>query len=447
MSAPTPRHRLHESTRRAICRALFLFVGLAPLVGSVAWGFLRRAPGHVTWYEERIAALAGVPVKLRAVEHPRPGVYVLHDLRLLDPETKRTLATVRRLDVATAATGLHMAAPEVELAAGALPVLAAWTDARLRALSGAPPRLDTISIERLAATHGDRRLELVRVAAGLDTTKSQPEAGAAFSPPEDEAGASDARRPFIVVRRVRSDAAARHELKLSTRSAGLDLAWFAAWIPGAAEFGAAARFQGGLLAGIDDHGVWRADLADARFVGLDLEPLVARHGQHWSGPVDLELSHATIENGRLVQARGAVVGGPGRLGDELRLRAMQSLGLRSPGTSGPLGHEFDAQLPYDHLAFEFALDGERLILAGGRLDPPGAIATARPQGALEPVVLLQEPARPTSALALVDLLAPPHAERVPLAGSTPWLLGLLPWTERTPAPARELAAEPNDPRR
>ena len=83
--------RLHDSTRRQICVALFTGLCVLPTLGVGGWAIARRLPWNRQAEEARLSAELGLAVSLESMSHTLPGVVRYTGLKLADPETGREL--------------------------------------------------------------------------------------------------------------------------------------------------------------------------------------------------------------------------------------------------------------------------------------------------------------------------------------------------------------------
>ncbi len=83
--------RLHDSTRRQICVALFMGLCVLPTLAMGGWAIARRLPWNRQAEEARLSAELGVAVSLESMSHTLPGVVRYAGLKLTDPETGREL--------------------------------------------------------------------------------------------------------------------------------------------------------------------------------------------------------------------------------------------------------------------------------------------------------------------------------------------------------------------
>ena len=91
--------RLHDRTRRRVCRAAFLIGCLAPALAVGGWCAARHSPGRVAAEARLLAAELGLSVKLGGLSYPRPGAVLYEAVELADPETNQPILRCRLLEV------------------------------------------------------------------------------------------------------------------------------------------------------------------------------------------------------------------------------------------------------------------------------------------------------------------------------------------------------------
>ncbi|HWC88992.1 MAG TPA: hypothetical protein VG433_05045, partial [Pirellulales bacterium] len=109
--------KLHETTRKRVYRALFFALALVPTAAVLAWGIARHLPGRAQQLADELSAQLSLDVQLSDVSHPRPGVLLLTDLAVADPETGLPLVKCGSLEVEYSAEQITVAASLVEVEA------------------------------------------------------------------------------------------------------------------------------------------------------------------------------------------------------------------------------------------------------------------------------------------------------------------------------------------
>jgi hypothetical protein len=179
--------------------------------------------------------------------------------------------------------------------------------------------------------------------------------------------------------------------------------------------GERARFRGSIAA-VETADGWNGELT-GEFKEVDLQAVVSEQFPHqMSGAANVAIQRARFERGRLIEARGTIVAGPGVVGQSLLQAAAQNLQLA--GTATDLDR---AVVPYDQFAISFALDSSGLSL-GGLCE--GAKGTIVRRG--ETALLAESGAAPRPVAALLRTLVPMSELQVPATRESNWLIDHLP---------------------
>ena len=188
-------------------------------------------------------------------------------------------------------------------------------------------------------------------------------------------------------------------------------------VPEFEAMGPGSRFSGYVWANEAPEG-WSGELV-GKFSGVDLERLVAGRFPHTlGGAAELTIQKALVRQGRLEEATGSLVAGPGAISRSLLDAAAGRLGM----VRGPDPRDPGQLVSYDRLAVSFRIDSHGLQLRGAC--PPAGSGTVL-AGSLG--VLLGEPkAQPVPVAAVIQTLAPAGAIQVPATRETDWLMRRLP---------------------
>lgn len=419
------KFRLHDRTRRRITLALFVLLCMAPTAGVLAVGLWRCSPSHVEAEAARISGELDLRVTLDGVRHPRPGVVVYEGVRVADPETDQTVFACRRLEAAwrdpvseettaTSALVLTLEAPEIE-AAGLAPLARLvrrglarrtdWATLEIRVSAAAATLRSDAGARKLTAIEGclhpradgalgDLRFRLadiptvppIRLRIGRDRTATPPLVGA----------------------------------ELDTGGGVLPCSLLALGLPGIERLGPKSGYRG--LLWVNEQHQSKTCHFIGRFAGIDLEQLAGSWlPRCMTGMAELQLETARIVDGRLEEAAGSVVAGPGLVSRALLEAAVESLGL-APGEIRP--ETTAASIPYEQLAVSFHIDSQGLRLRGICPHPGPATVMIDRRGRL--LADGDGSRQPVPAAALVQALVPPGGMAVPAARPSDWLLRSLP---------------------
>ena len=94
---------LHESTRRALCKFVFMIGGILPLVTALMVSGLQFLPSYHQWqvsrWESWISAHCGLLVQVSAVEQLAPNLTKLHGIRFNHPESNHLRGRIHRIEI------------------------------------------------------------------------------------------------------------------------------------------------------------------------------------------------------------------------------------------------------------------------------------------------------------------------------------------------------------
>jgi hypothetical protein len=443
--------RLHDNTRRRICRAAFLLLCVLPTASVSVWCARRHLPGGAAAEAKRLERELGLEVSLAGLRYLRPGRVLYEGLELRDPETGRPLLRCRALEAdwqqSTDREGrprmslvLIASQPEIE-AAAADPQVGAPLGELLDRMLRRQTILRTVPGEpqtdvRLAAG------QLTLRAAGGSQTLSELQGSIESFAGGTQAEASfrlagiDTPQPIrIRIVRNRQITPPATGFELDTGGGAVPCGLLAIGLPLLERLGPRSRLRGYIWAnqkgGKGTSAGWEGEFA-GQVYDVDLDDLVTGHFPHkLGGTAQVTIQSARFRRQRLEEASGTLVAGPGVISRSLIDAAVEQLGLvlgAEPQTPGEL-------VPYEQLAVGFLIDARGLQLQGGCSEAghrseavaAGTILADR-QGRLlgEPVV------QPQPLVALVRTLVPASRHQVPATRQTDWLIGHLPVPQVVP---------------
>jgi hypothetical protein len=401
--------KLHETTRKQVYRALFFALALVPTVAVLAWGVARHLPGRAQQLADELSAQLSLDVRLSDVSHPRPGVLLLTDLAVADPETGLPLLKCGSLEVEYSAEQITVAASLVEVEAARAELLWRLLDRRLRQ---SPDRDDRMTITADPVTWktpgASQTFNEVLVRLGEASTGREAEISFLLA----GAKADEPTQLRIVRHRKPAPATA---VTLKTGGAALPCSAFAPLVDTTAWLGTRAQFNGYIWVRETPLG-WDGELT-GELTQLDLDALVTGRFPHvMRGTADLRLERAKLIGGRITEAAGALRGTAGEISSSLLVAGRKALHLEGhPNLESSVAIE-----SYDRLAVDFVIEPEGLTLLG-RCGPTEALLVQNGHA------LWKQPAQqPQPVVTLVRALVPANEVQVPAAGETDLLLRHLP---------------------
>jgi hypothetical protein len=412
----------HEATRRRVCRSAFLALVAVPTCAVLSAAAWIRTPAALTWQRRALAEQLSLDVTLAEVRLARPQVGEYQGLSLSDPETGKLLARLRSVEANASGPQTLIACPQTEVDGTRL--------ARLWELAGRslrrhidlkqPVHIFTPQLT-LYTAGGLQQLECVR--GRFEEGPAGPQGVMVFR----LIGAPPAAEVRVAFRRNRQAGSASTLVQIETGEVLLPCELLAAFLPRWDVLGANAAFCGRL---------WWHDRADGaageisgQFTGVDLDSVLrTQFARTLSGTATINLERAVVRQGRLVEAQGTILTGPGQISRNL-------LAAASLHTHAPLSMPPAAQgqlVAYEQLGWTFTLDGEGLTIEGSCTRAEAGTLLLGPSGP----ILKQPPLGPQSPLNLVRALAAAGDELVPASAAAQALVRLLP----VPVTARAKAA-------
>lgn len=95
--------RLHESTRRSLCRLAFILLGLLPLAVCAGMSVLTLLPGYARWqaahWERALSQRVGLTIRVAQSQSLSPLHYRLENIELLHPETLLKVGSIDAMDL------------------------------------------------------------------------------------------------------------------------------------------------------------------------------------------------------------------------------------------------------------------------------------------------------------------------------------------------------------
>ncbi len=403
--------RLHDRTRRQLALAIFFSLGLAPALAISAWGVWWRSAWHVAREAQQLGWRLGMIVSLGSVRHPSPGEVVYEDLWLREPEARQPVFRCQKLearweDAPAKGPGrlLRVVVSRPEIVAAHAAEIGRLLERLLTGRMGLEGLTASLAAEQLSVVGCRPAHVFEEVNLRVETRAEGAWVDAAFR----LAGEARSEPARLVVTRNRQCTPAATQFELDTADGALPCGLLAVGMPGWDAAGPAGIFRGVFRVELSPHGP--NGEFDGQFQGVDLETLLADRLPHrLTGTVDLTIERARFRHGRLVEAVGSLVGGPGMVGRSLLEVAIQRFGM-----AGGAGIDrADRLVPYERLALWFACDSKGIRLRG--LSPsgaPGTVLSGR-TGAILGEPDASEPPLPFAEL--VQALAPETEELIPIA--------------------------------
>ncbi len=427
--------QLHDRTRRRLCIAAFVLLGLTPTLLVGGWCAARLMPGAAQTEADSLGRQLGLAVKLTSLKHLRPGTVLYEGLELADPETGHTLLRCRALEASwqhytdeqgqrRPLVSVVASQPEVEAASSDL----AWRWMQ-RMLEIRPGRADVdlaFSASEMTLRVDGCSQKLTDVSVEKKTLPGVTYATIDFRP----SGAAASGLARLCVVRNRQTTPPSCDFELNTGDGELTCNVLALGLGELKQLGERCRFRGRLWAKENADG-WEGEVA-GQLVEMDLGRLVTDHFPHrLTGLGEATIQTARFSRGRLESGSGFLKAGPGTIDRSLVDAAVNRLGL-VPATDLPaLSPEAeqikDDGIRYRQLGLFLSLDAQGMQLRGccDAVEPGTILSDGSHR-------LLGEPLQGSQPVtALVQTFVPQNDVQVPASRQTAWWLHHLQMPEAT----------------
>lgn len=423
---------LHDTTRRRLCLAVFLLLGLLPTLLAGGWCWNRHRPGRVEAESLRLSRQIGLDVRIGRLSYVRPGSVLYENVEAADPETGRVVFRCRLLELSNgpAAESQEHDRPTVLVIASQPEIEAASLDRIWQCLQrtlegfGGPSEADLLfSASELTLQAGKDSQTLTHVEGVFEDLPDMTHTQINFR----LVGADTPEPAHIRIARDRQTSPPVTKLELYTGDGELPCNVLAMGLAELKPLGSRCRFRGRIWVNQTSEG-WEGDVTGL-FAELDLGSLVSDRFPHKLTGVGEATVQARFLAGRLEEGSAIVEARRGVIDRSLIVAAVERLGLAPSVRRLPA----EGRVPYEELAFSATLDAEGLRICG-------RCATSEPGTVLSDsrgVLLSQPQQQPVPAVALVRTLVPQSVVQVPATRQTNWLLDHLPIPDVIPPAAND----------
>jgi len=413
---------MHETTRRAIARLLFVLFCALPTGMTAALILLISTP----WYadhrraalETELAKRLGLGVTIEALEHPSPGTTRLVGVTLHERETRAEVGRVRLVTWTEVdeKTVIWLSQPELR----SEHLDGVWRIIHDRFLC--QPELTDhpvrVTADALTIHSRSGSATLRKVDAWLRPGDHRVEAMIQCVP----AGRRDDAPIHVTVIRDRSGKVAATDWTLHTGDLALPCSPLADYLPLMKQLGPEATFTGTLRWRLSTEG-WSIDLGGSRFDDIELSDLLHNVPHRLTGRAAVRFERAQIDPGKAADVSGTLIAGGGYVGWSLIRAAGTQLGF----DFAPPGENDIRDLNYDRIALRFDLFGPQLSLTGichqmrgFEYLTPGVVVAAGGRG------LVGSGGEPQSWASMVRMFWQDGRETLPASGQSAWLMSWLP---------------------
>jgi len=431
---------MHERTRRAVARLLFVLVCALPTTATALVVLVTFTPWFSNYrrgrLEQELSLRIGLAVEINKVEYLSPGAIRLGGVRLLEPETRTEVAKVFMITWVDTDTKLAFRLSQPEIQSSMLPYV--WHVIHDRFLC--QPEL-TINPVRMAADdltiHSRTGSTTLR---DVDAFLGPVDGGLVATIQCVPAGRPDGSPIHISVVRDRAGTTPATNLTMKTNEVPLSCSAIADYFPAMKKLGPDATFTGTMLWKPSDKD-WSLDLGGSYFDNIDMAEFMRGTPHRLTGRMRLRLERCGIEPGSKFDIAGTLVSESGFVSQSLLQELQSHVGFRV-ATPVP-GDARD--WPYDAMAIRFDLFGPDMSLdgvchrqRGHESLSPGTVFATSGRGFCISAPLRQ------SWVGLARALWPEQGELLPVSTQTSWLFSFLPAPKPTAMSGG--VAEPQPPR-
>lgn len=413
---------MHERTTRAVARWLFVGCCAAPTALTLLAILVTWTP----WYhnrarralEDHVALLTGLHVEIGDFQRADPTMWRLSDVKLSDPETLRSVATVRTVCWISRSENTVIRLSQPEIRVESLDHVAALVHRRFLCRPEQTRVPVRIAADDVTLRGQSTAQTLQDFDAHLETQDSVVWATVRCLP----AGSRpDSEAVQIEVTRDRSATPPTTAWSLQTGELRLPLAVLADYYPFLKHLGADATFDGSFSATRTDGAAaedWTINLA-GHFRSIDLSRLTSELPHRVTGLASVSIDRCQLDRDGGANVAGQLVAEEGWMSASILPRLAEDLGCT---LTTPIAQDFSFDalaLRFDLYAAQLRVEGICRTLPGREVLPAEVVVSASGR----PIVLSRDTWLPATHLA--RLVAPPHSVSIPLSGQTSGLLSIL----------------------
>jgi hypothetical protein len=322
--------QMHESSQRALCRAAFVFFGVAPLLLVIAFSIVQfipayqehRASSWSIWLSGRL----GVDVQVAAVESLAPERYVLHGLRLSHPESRASLGRIRSVEVSRRAAvwSILLDQPEFETRqlSATWRMIHDWFVCRPQS---AQPAV-RITCAELKIRELDQEQALEQIAVEIYSQADRTIVGGEFRMAGAEPNSKSSQLRIV---RQHSDRHLSTILDLESGPTGLPCNLIAPVFPFAQKLGERAIFLGKLSL-YQRNNAWQVNLTNSWLAGVNYSRIHTGIDSHVTDGNLVWFENLKVTDRGLQNARGGIKVVHGRIDGALLTATQQTLGVKLP---------------------------------------------------------------------------------------------------------------------
>lgn len=417
------RTTIHDSTRRFLCRVIFLAVCAVPTLVTLSWGLWHSAADHARHLSEEFSSRFGLQISIDRAAFPRPGISVLRGVSVRLPNAKRAVATADEL---TIIEHHYRAKPWLELRIGKLEISAAAPRQCEFLIEELIRRNEAQSLTDCHVTKADvvtiidsenEDVSLVEVTGGLQSAGNTSSVWMKFRP--DRTGHDQI--CLIEYQRQATGAIDQRRVRIETSDVEFPCRLLAFVSSAMASSLKGAHFSGNAQLANEGTG-WDVESMNATLRSIDLDQIITRNFPPYAlrGLGTLRLKHVQTQNHRIVSAVGSFSVQNGEINHALIRSAERHLGLgvtlgttlHLPPDARPTAFEL-----FDCMSLRFQIQNGELQLHGDcGLPDSGELLQGRA------ISIACEQAHQMAATSLPEVLSSPDSPRFPVSPNTEGIL-------------------------
>jgi len=411
---------VHERTQRAISRLLFVFCCALPTAFTLLCVIVTWTP----WFHHRalrrlendISRASGMIVRIEAFHRSAPTTVHLSNVRVVNPETLREVASVREVDWDGGQNEVTILLHQPKLQSRQLE--SAWKLVHDRFLCD-PERTEVpvrFAANDLTIESRGGAMTFRDVGAWLRPNGKTIEAIIQGLTANDVSG-----QPVTVrVSRVRDIEPPTTRWLLDSGATPLPCSALAEYLPAIKRLGPEAEFLGKIRWQSDSRNSM-VDLGGSQFRNVALDRLFEDQSHRLSGLATIDFVHCHVNPS---DDRSDIVGTirikNGQIGRSLLLSAKQHFGFQV-GVPAGIG-----DVPFDSISIGFNINNTELSLDGICRSEPGQENVGDDVVmCMDGIAVVHSTQQPLNAIDAITLIAPDHAVPVLMSGQTGWLSRVL----------------------
>ena len=366
--------QFHESTQRALCRLVFLWLALLPALSVAGYSVLVSTPWYQSNQKERwqrrLSDNLGVDVRFKSIEFPSPHKFRAHDLVCYNVETDREIVKIAKVQASMDRSGwmVNVDSPifNVEQIQTAMQVV----HDRFMCRPQDSVSLLGLLMPELLISDGVNTTKLQNVNVGFKPTESISKLVVWYSMEESQ---FPSLAQFIVERDHITESTS---WTIDTKTTAIACNVLSSLFPSVKHFGSQASFRG-MIDGRQRNSHWETTVR-GDFHSIDLATASLPFGQPLKGLGKLSVENAIYSGEALQSAKGLLTSSVFSVNTD-RLDQLTDAGMLYSNDTKPW-REMGTSASANRLGVRFQMNNQGLKFAGATTQPtsvePSALLAA-----------------------------------------------------------------------